>query len=205
MSTTPFKIFKETGLPGTLVANATYFVAPATVAPGADPLVEIYVTDSAGAARRVINKADITSMINAAVALVPSGAPELTIVADIAARNALLPLTVAKYVFVKAAGGVGGDATVGSGGATYLYDPSASGTAAEWIKTSEAESMDVTAISWSALTGGPTSTAAAIDAAVSASHTHTNLTQLNKISESGGGDLLYNGALPATGWTSTSW
>jgi hypothetical protein len=202
MSTTPFKIFKETSLPGSLVANATYFVAPATVLPGADPLVEIYVTDSAGAARRVINKADITAMINAAVALVPGGAPELTIVADIAARNALASgLTVNKYVFVTDATG---DVTVGSGGATYLFDPTATG-AAQWIKTSEAESMDVTAIAWSALTGGPTSAVADIDDAVTKRHTHANLTQLNKISESAGGDLLYNGALPATGWSSTGW
>jgi hypothetical protein len=86
-----------------------------------------------------------------------------------------------------------------------LYDPSASGTAAEWIKTSEAESMDVTAIAWSALTGGPTNTVADIDDAVDKRHAHTNLALLEKITEDDDGDLLYDGNYPTAGWTSTGW
>lgn len=75
--------------------------------------------------------------------------------------NALNP-TRAIYVYVTNATG---DSTVASGGATYLFNP----TNSTWIKTSEAESMDVS-VNWASITGKPTSSAAQIDAAVAASH-----------------------------------
>ena len=177
-----FKIFKETALPGTLLANSMYVIAPA----GTPNYVEIYVTNTAGVAKRIPTDADITAKINAAL----SAAAELTIVADITARNALLP-TTAKYVYVTNATG---DATVASGGATYLYNPAN----ASWIKTSEAESLDVV-LTWASIQGKPTSTPAQIDAAVAASHSHSNKTQLDLIGQSGT-DLTYNGAIVTTQW-----
>lgn len=181
------KIYRETALPGTPVADAIYIVAPA-----AKPNhIELYVTNSAAQIRRIINEADITALINTAVA----NMTEITVVDDIAARNALAPTTT-KYVYVKNATA---DATVASGGATYLYDVATT----SWVKISEAESLDIS-VTWSSLAGKPTSTPAAIDAAVTASHTHANKTQLDKIGEANG-ELTFDGSPVNLHWTSTNW
>lgn len=188
MSTTVLQQFKVSALPGTLVANAIYYVSVA----GNPNLVEIYVVNNDGvAARHVINSADVSAMIATAMA----ASNQLTIVADIAARNALAP-TVATWAYVVNATG---DATVVSGGATYLFNP----TGSVWIKSSEAESLDIV-LNWASIQGKPTSSVAAIDAAVTASHTHSNKTQLDLISESAG-NMLYNGALPVGRWESATW
>lgn len=184
-----FKVFRETALPGTLQPYSVYFVAPATPV----GYVEIYVTDAAGTAtRRIHTQADIQALINSSLA----AANSLTVVADIAARNALAPNSV-RYALVRNATG---DATVASGAATYVYDV----TNTAWVKVSEAESLDVVQ-TWAALTGKPTSSVAAIDAAVTASHTHANKTQLDKVGEDGGGNLTYNGVIPSTAWNSVGW
>jgi hypothetical protein len=191
MTTQALKIYRETALPSTLVAYSIYFIAPAA----RPELVEIYVTDSTGVAKRVINKADIEALIATAVA----NATELLIVADIPARDALT-LTSTRYVYVKDATG---DTSVTSGGATYLYDPSAP-SGSRWIKISESESLDVQ-VTWAALEGKPTSTPSQIDAAVAASHTHANKTQLDKVGEDSSGYLTYGGSLPHAGWDTTGW
>lgn len=184
------KIFRETALPGTLVPYAIYFIAPASDA----TLLEIVVVDAAGtASRHVINKADIQAMIDASMA--SAGASDLTIVADIAARNALTP-TGNLYAYVQDATG---DATVDSGGATYLYNFATT----TWIKVSEAESMDVV-LSWSGLLDKPTSAVADIDDAVAKRHSHANKTQLDQIGEAGG-ELTYNGLQVKTEFSSTAW
>lgn len=92
-----------------------------------------------------------------------------------------------------------GDATVASGGATYLYNVAG----AAWVKISEAESMDVS-LNWAALVGRPSSAVADIDDAVAKRHTHANKTELDKIGEAGG-ELTYNGAQVKTEWGSTGW
>jgi hypothetical protein len=188
MSTTVLSQFKVSVLPGTLVTNAIYYVSVA----GNPNLVEIYVVDNAGvAARHVINSTDVQAMIASAM----SAANQLTIVTNIAARNALAP-TVATWVYVIDATA---DTTVTTGGATYLFNPSGS----VWIKSSEAESLDVV-LNWSSLQGKPTSTVAAIDAAVAASHTHTNSATLNALGVSSG-NLTYNGTLPVSRWETAGW
>lgn len=185
---TKLQIFKETTLPGTLVAHAVYLIAPS-----AKPdYVEMYVTSATGTARRIINSDDIQTLINNAVAAIS----EITIVADITARDALSP-TYSMYVYVEDATD---DATVASGGATYIYNT----TTPAWVKVSEAESMDIS-LNWSAIIGKPTSTAAQIDSAVSNSHTHTNKTQLDLIGEDANGNLTYNGAMPFAPLSSTGW
>jgi hypothetical protein len=186
------QFFRETSLPSTLVADAIYFIAPAGSPAG---YMEIYVVNSVGtASRHTPLKSEIDSWIASAV----GSANDLTIVNDIAARNALLPLTTAKWVYVIDATA---DSTVTVGGATYLYNPAGAGS---WVKSSEAESMDVI-LSWANITGKPTSAVADIDDAVAKRHTHTNITQLNKIGEDAGGNMTYNGSLVSTGWTSTNW
>jgi hypothetical protein len=186
-----FKVFKETALPGTLQPHSIYFIAPAS----APSLVEIYVTNAAGsAARHVLGTADVQSMIDTSLAAFH----ELVIVPNIAGLSALLPLSSPKYAYVVDATT---DPTVASGGATYLYNPANGGA---WIKISEAESLDVQ-MNWASIVGKPTSSAAAIDAAVAASHTHANKTQLDKIGEDANGMMTYNGVLLHAGWDSSAW
>lgn len=183
-----FKIFRETALPGTLQPYAMYVIAPASK----PDYVELYVTNAAGTAtRRMLTQEDIQALINSSLMAIS----QIQIVNDIAARNALAP-TSTIYVYVKNATG---DATVTSGGATYLYDTVAS----SWVKISEAESMDIS-LNWASLAGRPTSSVADIDDAVTKRHTHANKTELDKIGEAGG-ELTYNGVQVKTEWGSTGW
>jgi hypothetical protein len=104
---------------------------------------------------------------------------------DIDGRDALTGLNAGDRCFVLDATD---DTTVASGGAEYLYtddDP-------EWIKISEAESMDLV-LSWSNISGKPTSTTTAIDSAVTASHSHSNKTVLDKLAEGSNGLPTYAG------------
>lgn len=182
------KMYRETTLPGTLQPYSIYYIAPASK----PNYVEIYVTNSTGVARRVINEDDINTLVSNAI----TAANEIIIVADIAARNALNPTKV-MYVFVENATA---DPTVTSGGATYIYKLSTS----SWIKISEAESLDVV-LNWNNIVGKPSSSPAQIDAAVANSHTHTNKTQLDKVGEDAGGNFTYNGNIPYTKWETTTW
>ncbi len=185
-----FRIFKETALPAPLQPHGVYLVAPVA----RPDYLELYVANAAGdQARRVIDQPAIQAMIDAAVAAGSGGA---VIVDDIAARDAIAAQNAQTVYVVDATG----DASVASGGASYIWRESAS----QWIKTSEAESLDLS-LAWAALTGGPSSSPAAIDAAVSASHSHVNATELARIGEDGEGNLTYGGARPKVGWDSTGW
>ena len=184
-----YQVFKETALPGSLVANAIYLIAPA----GTPNYLEIYVTNNTGAAHRhTPTITEIQALIDSSVASVSS----LQVVSNIAARNALTPTTNTQVLVLDATG----DATVASGAATYLYRVSNS----TWYKISEAESQDVT-LAWANIVGKPTSSAAAIDSAVGQAHAHSNMTQLNQIGVDGNGDLTFNSnniraRLESTGW-----
>lgn len=182
-----FKIFRETALPGTLQNDSLYVVAPVAT----PNYFELYAVNSSGAVRRIPTDADITSKINTAL----GAANALTVVADIAGRNALAPNRNVQVLVKNATG----DATVASGAATYLYEVATT----TWTKISEAESLDVT-LSWANIVGKPLSTAAAIDAAVGNSHNHGNKTQLDQIGEAGG-IMTYNGQPIATAWSSVGW
>ena len=171
---TALKFHKVTTLPGTLEADAFYFVENGTYA-------ESYLTNSAAVARSIGNSA----MINALITQALSAYNTLEIVADITARNAL---NTKNYNFTVLVVDATGDATVASGAALYAFRNSDNA----FIKVAEYESMDAT-ISWTAISGRPSSTPGAIDAAVAASHTHSNKTQLDKVGENGAGDATYNG------------
>ncbi len=178
---------KVAALPGVLTASTVYFV------PDADGThLVMYLTDSTGsAAKKVPTMADI----QAAVAAAGGGNPTV-IVADITARNALAPTQVETVLVLDASA----DTTVNSGAATYIYD-SATTT---WYKISEAESMDVI-LQWANIVGGPTSTPAQIDQAVTDMHTHTNMTVLNALADNGAGFLEYNAAVIPTYLATESW
>ena len=183
-----FRIFRETTLPATTVADSLYLVAPAA----APNYFELYATNSSNQVRRVINQADIQALVAAEVAAVT----ELAVVADIAARDALA-LTATRYVYVKNATA---DTSVASGGATYLYDTATT----SWVKISEAESMDVVT-TWASITGKPTSSVTDIDAAVTAKHSHSNKTELDAIGKNLAGELTFNNVQVKTEWSSTGW
>lgn len=181
---------KVTALPGTLEPDSIYFVAPA-----ARPnYVEVYVTNAAGdAARKIIDQPDIQAMIDAAVA---AGSGGTIIVDTIAARDAISAENAQTVYVVDASA----DATVTTGGATYIWRESTT----SWIKMSEAESLDLS-LTWAAITGGPTSSPANIDLAVTQRHTHANMTELGQIGEDGEGNLTYGGAQPLAPWSTTAW
>ena len=174
---TAVRIFKETAVPSTLEPNAIYLVGPAN-----DPAtLEVYVVNSAGDAyRKTPGTTEIQALIDASVA----GISGTEIVADITERNELA-LTANAMVLVEDASA---DPTVDTGAALYTYKHSST----SFNKIAEYESLDVV-LSWSAITGKPTSTPAAIDAAVGNSHTHTNASELDKVGEDGSGDPTYDG------------
>lgn len=182
------KVFKETALPGVPVADSIYYVTDAD-----NRYVQMYVTSSAGVARRIPTNADVSAQITAAV----SSSANNTVVADIAARNAQTELTTNRLTLVLNATG---DVTVASGAATYVVS---SVGPVVWTKISEAESLDVV-LSWANIIGKPSSTPANIDLAVTNSHVHSNLTQLNLIGDSGG-NITYNGTIVKTEWSTTAW
>lgn len=187
MTTQRFKVFKETGVPTTWVANSLYLIKdPAKIH------AEAYITSNTAVPTRMINEDDVKVLITAAI----STTNELLIVANIAARNALvLTQTISVYVTDATA-----DSSVTTGGAYYIWNSSNS----TWIKTAEAESMDV-ALSWANISGKPSSTVSQIDAAVGNSHTHSNKTQLDKIGEDGSGNPTYNGSVISNALESANW
>ncbi len=183
------KIFKVTTLPAILEGHGMYLVAPV-----AKPNhVEVYVTSAdASIVKRIVNIDDIQSMINTSI----SASNAFEIVNDIAARDAL-SLTGNKFVLVIDATG---DNTVTSGAATYAWRASTSA----WVKISEYESLDVT-LTWAAIQNKPSSSVADIDSAVAQRHTHSNFTELGKISETAGGDFQYSGDYPRARLEAADW
>ena len=177
MAQSILKIRKAAILPGTLEASCLYML------PNADAqYADFYISNKTGTAtRRLPTKGDIQSLITTALA----GRDQALVVSDIAARNALGTPTVVTQCLVLDATA---DTTVASGAATYVWNP----TTSLWYKISEAESMDVI-VSWASITGKPTSAVAAIDLAVTNSHTHDNKTVIDLLTDTAG-NLYYNGA-----------
>lgn len=108
-----------------------------------------------------------------------SGQTGCHVVEDIAARDAITGMKVGDQAYVIDATA---DPTVEKGGAKYLYQSEEAG----WVKTAEAESMDVV-LKWSGLQDKPTATVLEIDDAVAKKHEHANKADvLDKLGVSGG-------------------
>lgn len=178
------KFHKVGALPGTLEANAVYFVANGSYS-------ETYVTNQSGTALAVGNSA----MINALIAAQLTAVSELQKVASIAARNALTLNRNSIVLVVDATA----DATVSAGAALYFWDH----TAASWIKIAEYESLDVIT-AWNSISGRPSSAVADIDDAVAKRHTHGNLATLNKLGEADGA-LTFDGTSVSASWNTNNW
>lgn len=184
------KFFKVTAMPATPEANAFYLVLN-------DTFSESYVTSSSGVPKAVGNSAMINALIAEALSSWTGGGNAVEIVADIAARDALIATleSNAMILVVDATG----DPTVDAGSALYAY---AFDTETVY-KIAEYESMDIS-LNWGDIVGGPSSSPAQIDTAVSQSHTHANKAVLDKFSEASG-ELLYNGQPIPASWTETGW
>lgn len=187
MTTKTFKIFRETSVPAVMQPDSVYEVYDAT-----SDQIQHWVVNSSGIAKRTLIKSDVAAMITTALGQYN----QATVVANIAARNALNP-TTSVNVYVEDATG---DATVSSGGAAYIYDlPNA-----KWVKTYDAQSIDLQ-LTWAALQNKPNSTVAQIDAAVAEAHVHANKTLLDQLSDDGQGNLNYAGNPISTIWASLNW
>lgn len=188
---TQLKFFKVNTLPSTLQADAFYYVANGNYA-------ESYITDQAGVAKAIGNSPMINKLIQDALLAQGQSGNEVEIVADIAARNTLTA-NATRNVLILVVDATG-DSSVKSGSALYAYRSSDKTT----FKVAEYESMDVV-VKWADIQGKPTSSAAAIDTAVSQSHTHANKTVLDKLNEDASGNPTYGGNPISTSWSETSW
>lgn len=146
-----FQVFKEVALPGTLVPNAVYFLAPT-----GSQFLEVAVVDSSGSAyRKTLTSTDVQALISSNMAAMN----DLSVVPNIAARDALAPTTIRLALVQDATA----DATVATGAAMYVWAGSS------WQKVSEYESLDID-LTWASIAGRPTSTPAELDAAVQATN-----------------------------------
>lgn len=169
------RIERVLALPEPLVANTIYIVKRSEYG-----LADVYFTSADGQeARHVLSKEDVTDAVSAAMRQYNN----IRMVSDIVARDQL-NLSYNAMIYVQ-------DATLDSsvrlGGALYFYNVQNG----SFTKMCEFESMDVIA-SWDTLQNKPSSSVAQIDAAVQASHSHTNITVLNALDDTGSG-LTYNG------------
>lgn len=171
------KVRKVTALPGSYEPSTLYIVTDSDVS-----YAKMYISDKVGVSvRRLPSRDDINSWISVAL----GGYNNATVVANIAARDALESTLVANaQVMVLDASG---DTTVASGAATYVYDFATT----TWTKISEAESMDVV-LNWTNIIGRPASSVNDIDDAVTKRHSHANMNVLNGLSDNAG-RLEYNG------------
>lgn len=172
------RIERVLALPGTIVGSTLYIVKSAEAG-----LAEVYFSNNDGSeVRHIINKGEIEALVAAAAGNIS----QIEIVANIAARATLAP-TLTKNTLVLVVDATG-DVTVAAGAALYIYDFGAT----TFTKVSEFESLDVN-LTWANIQNKPVSSVAAIDLAVTESHTHTNKTVLDDLSDNSG-ELEYKGA-----------
>lgn len=147
-----------------------------------DFLVELWFTGADSIPVRVFTRDDANTDINDAL----SNFNNILIVEDIQERDSL-DITHSTLVLVRHAED---DVTVTTGAALYVSE--GMGSEVTFHKVAEYESMDVN-FSWDNIQGKPNSSAFQIDTAVDNSHTHENMSELQKIGENAQGQLTYNG------------
>jgi hypothetical protein len=190
-----FKTYRVAILPATFNPNSLYFVRSATA-----DLMDIYMSNEDGSSvRHIININEINALISTAVNASVADNTSIKAVDTIAQRN-LLVLPKNGFVLVRNATA---DTTVKAGGALYFYDTdmvlaaTATSTitnADRYSKIAEYEGLDVTPM-WDALVGKPQSSSADLDDAVARKHSHSNLPQLELITQRADGAFLYKGEL----------
>ena len=172
-----FSIVKASVKPTTFQPNTLYIVNNIT-----SGQAELYFSSSDGTKLiPTLNSTSVSSQITTLVTAAAAGGDfsQLEVVANIAARNALvLDKNTLVYVLDTTADGATGEAM-------YLYQFSTTSYKKLFSSTTSA--------AWANITGKPTSTPAAIDSSVTASHNHTNKTVLDKLSQTADGFLSFNG------------
>lgn len=184
------KFYKVASLPTTMEPNAFYYVENGTY-------TESYLTNNAGVAKSVGNSSMINALVSQALANWGGNAAALSIVPDIAARDAIIINATANMMILVV--DASGDSTVDSGSALYAYDFTAQIT----YKLAEYESMDVV-LQWNNIEGRPTSTVAQIDNSVALAHAHNNKAVIDKLTEFEGG-LRYDNKSINPGWATNNW
>lgn len=180
---TPYTIHRVNQLPDPLVANGFYYVA--STVPGE---MELWITGKTNqAVRRLINRADIETLITGRLAANDT----LYVVNTLAERNLIVP-TANTLAYVQNA-----SPDVPTGGLLYAYDMDT----AQWINTAP----DIQPVVWSAIVGRPTSSPAQIDSAVVKSHEHTNLPILERLGVNGSNALTLDGAAVFDNLTLVEW
>jgi hypothetical protein len=184
------KFHKVTSLPGSLDADAFYYVVNGSYAEG-------YVTNSAGVAKSIGNSTMINSLADARISLALADLNTVEIVNTIALRNALTAtLTRNAMILVLDATA---DTSVTAGAALYVYRESDTST----TKIAEYEGLDVV-VTWASITGKPTSSPTLIDDAVTKRHSHSNIAVLDQLADTSG-NLTYGGSPVTSSWTTLSW
>lgn len=178
-------------LPAVLQTDAFYFVDNGVYA-------ESYLTDSTGTAKAIGNSAMINALVADALANWTGESSQVTIVANIAARDAAIASAETNLMLLVI--DATGDSTVESGSALYAYDLATDTT----YKIAEYESMDVI-LNWVDIVGGPTSTPVQIDDAVDQAHTHANKAVLDLIGEDAEENLTFRGEAVKTQWETLGW
>ena len=161
------------------------------------------VNNAGTATKATLSVAAVNALIQTAI----SAAGGKTVVANWAALQALRsvanggaaasdPVDGQEFLVLDASG----DPTVDTAsGANYTFSVALD----DFHKDSERESMDLV-LSWANLTGKPSSAVADIDNAVSLRHTHSNKTELDKITEVGG-RMQYDGKYLDPEWKAEAW
>lgn len=161
----PFNIVRIDAVPATPVPNTMYITKDAK-----NRAVVTFIGNTAAQRASTLSATDVQTLISEAM----SGAGAVYAVNTLTDLQAIVP-TVNSVGYVRSPASPGDPIT-------YVYDLAN----AAW-KVSQANAK------WADIIGRPASTAAAIDAAVTASHSHTNMTVLNSLSQSAGGKLAYKG------------
>ena len=194
------QIAKVTALPpqNTRTANTMYLVGNA----GSADSLEIHMTSADGATTlHVPTKSEISTMIGGQLATFNN----IRVVPTYTAMTALVAENRSMVIMVLDATG---DNSVTTGGAAYILQATGTTQAptADFFKIYEFEALSENfVLNWSAIVGRPTSSAAAIDDAVSKAHTHANLVTLDALDVNQAGDLTLNGVAVGTVLTTADW
>lgn len=184
----PFVIVRVRELPAEPTPNTMYIIRPSdgefvsVVFTGFDP------SDPA----RLMTVDDVSSVVESAIEQAATESAEVFFVDNITAMWALAPMGNAiAYV-----ADTSGDPTAVNAKGAYIYHREAG----LWV----AMPSGADEIKWTDIVGRPNSTAAQIDAAVQASHTHSNKSVLDRISDVDG-TLKYRGVAVGDVAVSTTW
>ena len=169
-----FHIRKVIALPEVLVASTMYIVKHIE-----SMWVDVYVTNlTASEIYHLLTKDEILGFLQ----LATSNLNTALVVANLTERDNL-NLTANTVVWVLDATG---DVSVASGSAVYIFKADT----LSWIKIAETESLE-RVLDWTGITDKPSSTVIQIDTMVGQSHSHSNVTELDKVTEDGTAKFAY--------------